>query len=228
MRAHLTYANVVSTLCLFIVLGGGAYAATKITGKQIKNNSVRSGDIRNGTLRAVDFRRGLLDGASVGPQGPPGAPGVQGEPGRDGAPGRDGSPRTVPISLSLDEAPFELDSVKAGPLTIGAVCTSREDEPQVQIFGVTDEGGEGTLHWVGIRTHSVDGSFVTNGDSLVNTEIRGLESRWAPDGGWAGVGLEMQYRSGSDAGSVSLHMVADDRPGDTGKCTIAGTMTVVD
>jgi hypothetical protein len=32
IRRHLTYANIVSTVCLFIVLGGGAYAATSFIG----------------------------------------------------------------------------------------------------------------------------------------------------------------------------------------------------
>ena len=50
MRRHLTYANVISSICLFVVLGGSAYAAKVITGKQIKNNSLTSADIRNGTL----------------------------------------------------------------------------------------------------------------------------------------------------------------------------------
>ena len=40
MRARLTYANVVSTLCLFIVLGGGAYAAATIDGADLKARSV--------------------------------------------------------------------------------------------------------------------------------------------------------------------------------------------
>jgi len=40
-RPRLTYANVVSTLCLFILLGGGAYAAT-----QLPRNSVGSAQIR--------------------------------------------------------------------------------------------------------------------------------------------------------------------------------------
>ena len=30
VASALSYANVVSTVCLFIVLGGGAYAATKL------------------------------------------------------------------------------------------------------------------------------------------------------------------------------------------------------
>ena len=41
-RSHVTYANVIATLALFIALGGGAYAAIRlpknsVTAKQIKN-----------------------------------------------------------------------------------------------------------------------------------------------------------------------------------------------
>jgi hypothetical protein len=40
LRSRLTYANVVSTLCLFILLGGSAYAAVSISGSDIVNRSV--------------------------------------------------------------------------------------------------------------------------------------------------------------------------------------------
>ena len=41
-RPRLTYANVISTLCLFIVLGGGAYAATALP-----KNSVGSAQLKS-------------------------------------------------------------------------------------------------------------------------------------------------------------------------------------
>lgn len=53
IRTHLTYANVMVTVLLFIVLGGGAYA---LQGK----NSVRSDDIKNGEVKTAD-----LDGSAV-------------------------------------------------------------------------------------------------------------------------------------------------------------------
>jgi hypothetical protein len=98
MRARLTYANVISTLALFIVLGGSAYAATQITGKQIKNNTVTSADIKNRSLKAVDFKSGQLPkpGATgagpVGPAGPQGLPGADGKPGQQGETGPQGAP----------------------------------------------------------------------------------------------------------------------------------------
>ncbi len=90
LREKLTYANVVSTLCLFLLIGGGAaFAATKLPknsvgSKQIKKNAVNSAKVKNRSLRAVDFKKGQLP---AGPQGIQGAKGDQGVQGVKGAPG---------------------------------------------------------------------------------------------------------------------------------------------
>jgi len=81
LSRRLTYANVASTICLFMLLGGSAYAAASISGNDVRNGSLTSADIKDHSLRARDFRRGAL---RQGPKGDPGAPGA---PGRDGAPG---------------------------------------------------------------------------------------------------------------------------------------------
>ena len=80
----LTYSNVVSTLCLFLLLGGGAaYAAgqlgkNSVGTKQLKKNSVTAAKIKNGVIAPAK-----LDGSSMaaltgprGLQGEPGAPGT--------------------------------------------------------------------------------------------------------------------------------------------------------
>jgi hypothetical protein len=64
-RRHLSYANVIATLALFVAMGGSSYAALTITGKQIRNNTVRSTDIRNGTLQGRDVRADALSGSSI-------------------------------------------------------------------------------------------------------------------------------------------------------------------
>jgi hypothetical protein len=225
MRRHLTYANVISSLCLFILLGGSAVAAVAITGKQVKNNSLTSVDIKNGTLRGVDFGSGVLPPAgssqtgAPGPQGPKGEPGPQGPVGRQGEPG----PGAVPIALSLPMGEFQLHEFDAGTWTVGFNCTNREDRPQVQVWARSDAGGEGQLQWAGIRSHSSDPSFITNSGSPLDTQLRSLDSRWAPDNGFAAVDLTMHYRSGAKAGTVSFHMMADDRGAGPSTCTVAGT-----
>jgi len=61
VRASLSYANVVSTLCLFVLLGGGAYAASKLPRnsvgtKQLKRNAVKGAKVANRSLTAADIR----------------------------------------------------------------------------------------------------------------------------------------------------------------------------
>lgn len=79
-RARLTYANVLSTLCLFMLLGGGAYAASTLPSnsvgteqiqrdgvtkpdiavdavgpKEIREGAVKSSEVRDGSLKCIDF-----------------------------------------------------------------------------------------------------------------------------------------------------------------------------
>jgi hypothetical protein len=76
IRGHLTYANVVSTLCLFVLLGGGAWAATKLAknsvgAKQIKKNAVKAAEIKANSVKTAELADGsvstlkLADGAVV-------------------------------------------------------------------------------------------------------------------------------------------------------------------
>ena len=57
LRSHLTYANVMVTALMFIVLGGSAYA--------LSLNSVRSKHIKNGQVKSVDVRNNGLTGADI-------------------------------------------------------------------------------------------------------------------------------------------------------------------
>ena len=61
IRKHLTYANVVSTLCLFILLGGSAVAAQHfIKGKSIKPNSLPGNRLQNHTITGKQVNLGAL------------------------------------------------------------------------------------------------------------------------------------------------------------------------
>jgi hypothetical protein len=55
LRSHLTYANVMATLAVFLVLGGGAYAAF-----QLPKNSVRSKNVINGQVNGKDVKESSL------------------------------------------------------------------------------------------------------------------------------------------------------------------------
>jgi hypothetical protein len=55
-----TYANVMSTLAVFIALGGSSYAAYSISGSQIKNRSIIGLKLRHNTLTGTQIREGSL------------------------------------------------------------------------------------------------------------------------------------------------------------------------
>jgi hypothetical protein len=103
----LTYANVISSLALFLALGGAsAWAATSMPASsvgtsQLKNGAVTGKKVRQGSLLASDFKSGQLPAGAtgetgatgpVGPQGAAGPRGPQGETGDRGAPGAQGEP----------------------------------------------------------------------------------------------------------------------------------------
>lgn len=112
LKTHLTYANVVSSACLFVLLGGVSYAAVTLPAgsvgkRQLKNGAVSTpklaagavtgSKVRNGSLSRSDFRAGQLPGPGTpgprgkrGPIGPAGPTGKKGAKGATGAPGAQG------------------------------------------------------------------------------------------------------------------------------------------
>lgn len=95
-RRRLSYANIASTLALFIALGGVSYAATvlpansvgtpqlqnsAVTAKKIANGTVTSRKVKDASLLAKDFAPGQLPAGAAGPQGAKGDPGPAGSNG---------------------------------------------------------------------------------------------------------------------------------------------------
>ena len=85
IRKRLTYANVMSSLAVFLVIGGAsAFAAVQlgkesVGTKQLKKNAVNSSKVKNGSLKAADFASGQLPAGATGAtgaQGPQGIPGL--------------------------------------------------------------------------------------------------------------------------------------------------------
>ena len=92
LRSHLSYANAMATIAVFVALGGTSYAVTQLPrnsvgSKQIQTNAVGTSEIRKSTVRSGDIKdrsvalrdisrtaRGSLRG-QVGPAGPQGPAG---------------------------------------------------------------------------------------------------------------------------------------------------------
>jgi Collagen triple helix repeat (20 copies) len=79
-RRHTT---AVAYLALFAALGGSAYAAVTVTGKQIKDGTVTGKDVKNRSLGATKLSASAL-GSLAGERGPAGPAGPQGSPGTKG------------------------------------------------------------------------------------------------------------------------------------------------
>jgi hypothetical protein len=89
IRGTFGYANVVSTLCLVLLLGGGtAYAATQLLPK----NSVGTAQIKNGAVTPAKLSPAAKQSRTgpTGPQGPKGGHGPKGEIGPRGEAGQRG------------------------------------------------------------------------------------------------------------------------------------------
>jgi hypothetical protein len=127
--------NLVAYLALFCALGGSAYAAGKITSRQIAPSAVKSKHVKDGTLTASDLAPGVITRGSegergpAGPAGPQGATGVAGPQGERGAEGPPGP--TFGESTRLDV----IDLNSCGSTTIGTTNVTITRPSRVLVTG---------------------------------------------------------------------------------------------
>ena len=123
LKPQINHTTVVAYLALFVALGGSAYAAATITGRDVVNASLTGADIRNGSVRTAD---------------------VQGITGRDlgaGAPWTLRSPDGR-FSLAVDnngvtmQGPSSRVAVEAAGVTVeGTAATEIRSSGPVQLQG---------------------------------------------------------------------------------------------
>jgi hypothetical protein len=66
IRKRVTYANVMSSIAVFLVLGGGAaYAAKKIGSNEIKGNSITTGKIKKEAVSASKLKKNAVTTAKI-------------------------------------------------------------------------------------------------------------------------------------------------------------------
>jgi hypothetical protein len=70
LRKHLTVANVLSCIALFVALSGAAYAATTAAKNSVKASSIAKGAVtapklRNGAVTGAKLRNGAVTGAKI-------------------------------------------------------------------------------------------------------------------------------------------------------------------
>jgi len=90
IRKKLTYSNVISTLCLVLLLGGGtAYAASHLGKESVGTRQLKKGAVTPAKLSTAS------KAALTGPAGPQGPKGAQGDKGAEGPQGNPGASATA-------------------------------------------------------------------------------------------------------------------------------------
>jgi hypothetical protein len=65
LRRHLSYANVMATIAVFVAFGGVSYAAATISGNKLIRASVGAGKLKNGTLTSTQVKANSLTGSVI-------------------------------------------------------------------------------------------------------------------------------------------------------------------
>jgi hypothetical protein len=165
LRSHLSYANVIATVALFVALGGSSYAALKVTGKNVKNSSLSGADIKNNSVTGKDvkglgrgdFKKGTLLAGATGPQGQQGLTGAPGSALAFGRVDEDGT-----LSLSKNVVGVTVGSGAAGSYCIDLAVSGARNITANLTFGA--DGDANTVVAVGTSIACPD-----NTDVLVST-----------------------------------------------------------
>lgn len=160
IRKRLTYANVMSSLAVFLVVSGGAAIAAGQLGKntvgskQLKKDSVTSVKVKDASLKSADFAAGQLPAGPAGPTGPAGPKGATGPAGPIGPIGPAGpaTENSVTSASVLDDTELGggLNSADVNALhgdadiqdnTISTfdIATNAIDSDEVLDFGLSNE-----------------------------------------------------------------------------------------
>lgn len=65
LRRHLSYANVMASIAVFVALGGVGYAASTINGNKLINETVAGKKLKNGTLTSKQVKANSLTGEAI-------------------------------------------------------------------------------------------------------------------------------------------------------------------
>jgi hypothetical protein len=184
IRSHLTYANVVATLCLFLLVGGGAaFAATQLPKssvgtRQLKKGAVTAAKIARKTRNQLRGNRGPA--GPQGPQGKIGKTGKTGAKGATGAQGAQGTPGTGPafeifsgttkaigtpvpvLALTLPGGSYVVDANVVVEATAAGTVTCRlQGGGEAQARATLATGASGTLSLSMARAVASTGSTST-------------------------------------------------------------------
>jgi len=214
----------VSTLCLFILLGGSAVAAVKLS-----RNSVRSTHIKNGQVKRPDLGRNAVDSSKVNDgsllsqdfaagQLSPGPKGNQGDRGETGERGPHGEAGPGATKLVLDQPATGASALEpfatVGPFEFASICSLVGGEEVVASLRV--RGGTAAEYQLAAVEATNDGGHThkTTGGS-VSPAGQAHTNLWNPAvvtaGNFRRFAGTILLKSGETVWTVTLNVLADAR-----------------
>lgn len=178
IRKRLTYANVMSSIAVFLVLGGAtAFAASKIGANQLKANSVLTGKIKKGAVTSAKIKNNAITTSKIADKAVTGAKIDSSTVG------------TVPSATNATNA---VNAQNAN--TVGGLHLVR-----FSLTGATDVSKTQILNLNGLQLHAScsGGSVTLTATTLVNG---GEISAWANDA--SGGSSEGEYEDEFDVGDT--------------------------
>lgn len=138
VRKRLTYANVMSSIAVFLVVAGGtAFAASQLEKESVGTNQLKKEAVSLAKIKTA--AKNALKGAT-GPAGPAGAQGKQGDRGPQGERGLQGLPGT-PGAPGLSELEIVTQKVPSSTTTPKSVTVSCPAGKKVISTGFDIDGG---------------------------------------------------------------------------------------
>ena len=67
LRSHVSFANVIAMVALFVALSGTSYAVSKVGAKDIRKNAVRAKHIKKSQVRGKQIKNRSITSADLAP-----------------------------------------------------------------------------------------------------------------------------------------------------------------
>jgi hypothetical protein len=142
LRSLLQPSNLIAVVALVAALGGTAFAAARITGKHVKDNSLTGRDIRNHSLTKKDFK-----GKLRGPRGPAGVNGQSGATGPTGPSGTTGAAGATNVTIRIG-SPVSFSGANPGNVSASCAAGERAVGGGINVAGETDGNVTGAARLV--------------------------------------------------------------------------------
>lgn len=204
IRRHITYANVMSSIAVFLMLGGAtAFAATKIGANEIKANSIKTGKIVKEAVTAGKLKKGAVTESRIA----------------DGA---------VTTNKIADNA------VTTGKIANDAVTGDKVKESSLgevplaananKLGGQLPSAFQSRIRWALV---AADGSIIRQSGGITATAIGGLyELNFGANVSNSAL-LADEIDNGTTAGTTAVMSCADSGQTGFGTCTVGVNPNVV-